>query len=59
MEFEDFKTNLASDALAIKQLIMELSECADERYSNTIHAVKILTFHQLYLLERMTNFLKK
>lgn len=58
MELEDFQTNLKGDALAIKQLAAELSECADVRCLNKIYAVAVLADHQLSLLERMADLLK-
>ena len=50
MELEDLITNLESDASAIKELVMDLQEHADEYNSNKIHAVSVLADHQRYLL---------
>ena len=46
MEMEDLITNLTSDISAIKELIMDLEEYADECNLNKIHAISVLADHQ-------------
>ena len=52
MELEDLKTNLISDISAIKELVMDLEEYADECNLNKIHAISVLADHQRDLLEK-------
>ena len=52
MEMEDLITNLTSDVSAIKELIMDLEEYADECNLNKIHAISVLADHQRALLEK-------
>ena len=52
MELEDLKTNLVSDISAIKELVMDLEEYADECNLNKIHAISVLADHQSDLLEK-------
>ena len=52
MEMEDLITNLKSDISAIKELIMDLEEYADECNLNKIHAISVLADHQRALLEK-------
>ena len=59
MELEDYYTNLYADAAAMKHLISELAEFADESNTIQIHALNVLAEHQLLLLERMAEFMKQ
>lgn len=52
MEMEDLITNLKSDISAIKELIMDLEEYADECNFNKIHTISVLADHQKALLEK-------
>ena len=52
MEMEDLITNLKSEISAIKELIMDLEEYADECNLNKIHAISVLADHQSDLLEK-------
>ena len=59
MEFEDFHTNISADASAMKKLISELAEAADESNTSQIHTLNVLIEHQLLLLEKMAEFIKQ
>ncbi len=51
MELEDYITNLTSDISAIKELVIDLEEIADNSNLNLIHAISVLADHQISLLE--------
>ena len=59
MELEDFYVSLSADASAMRHLISELAEFADESNTIQIHTLNVLAEHQLLLLERMAEFMKQ
>jgi len=51
MELEDLRIDLESDISAIKELVMDLEETADNSNLNLIHAISVLADHQISILE--------
>lgn len=51
MELEDLRIDLESDISAIKELVLDLEETADNSNLNLIHAISVLADHQISILE--------